>query len=74
MSDLNTVVATRAKGKLNFEAEVRVEPFDFGNFLGVAVILDDRRHAVRVKIEDSDLTAAAELAAEALNDWHSDNG
>jgi hypothetical protein len=75
MSTLNQILAHRIRDKLETMAEIIVEPFDCGAQLGVAIKFDEaRRHAVRVKIEDNDLTKAADEAATALNDWLSDNG
>jgi hypothetical protein len=74
MSSLNQIVANRVRRQLQHEvAAVMVEPFDYGNALGVAVKLaDGTRHAVRVKLEDDDLSAAADKAAAALVEWLSE--
>lgn len=74
---LNKILAERVHRKLPAVVEiVRVEPFDYGSALGVAVCLAlkpgqvrQQRHAVRVKIIDGDLTKAADEAAEALKEW-----
>jgi hypothetical protein len=71
---LNKILAERVHRSMPAQVEiVRVEAFDFGNQLGVAICLADdatgKRHAVKVKIEDGDLTKAADEAAEALKEW-----
>lgn len=68
---LNKILAERVHRAMPPQVEiVRIEPIDFGHFLGVAVQLaTGKRHAVRVLIEDGDLTKAADEAAEALKDW-----
>jgi hypothetical protein len=72
MGGLSAIIGRRIAGKLgpNVICNVICESFDYGSQLGAAVQLPDgTRHAVRVRVENDDLTAAADLAAEGIADW-----